>query len=62
MSEEKSPEEIQREREKAAREANAARNNERLERLNAIANQADELKTKDGLEDIPDEARLKGGK
>jgi len=56
MSEEKSPEEIQREREKAAREANAARNNERLERLNAIANQADELKTKDGLEDIPDEA------
>ncbi len=56
MSEEKSPEEIQREREKAAREANQARNNERLERLNAIANQADELKTKDGLEDIPDEA------
>jgi hypothetical protein len=54
--EEKSPDELRQEREKAAREANAARNNERLERLNQIANQSDELKVKDGLEDIPDEA------
>jgi len=57
MAEEELSEDQERqEREKAAREANAARNNERLERLEQIANQADELKSKDGLEDIPDSA------
>ena len=57
MSEEdKTPDELRAEREKQAREANQARINERLERLNAIANQSDDLKTKDGMEDIPDEA------
>jgi len=54
--EELSPEELRKQREKEAKEANQRRNNERLERLNNIANQADDLKQKDGLEDIPDEA------
>lgn len=54
--EELSEDQKRQEREKAAREANAARNNERLARLEQIANQSDELKTKDGMEDIPDEA------
>jgi hypothetical protein len=60
MSDEKSPDELRQERERAAREANQKRNNERLERLEQIANQSDELKTKDGLEDIPDEAWEEG--
>ena len=45
---------IQRERE--AREANQRRNNERLDRLAAIANQSDERKMQDGMEDLEDEA------
>ena len=52
----KTPEELRQERERAAREANKARNDDRLERLNAIANQSDQLKEQDGLEDVDDEA------
>jgi hypothetical protein len=47
---------------KAAREGNAKLNNDRLERLNQIANQSDELKNEDGMEDIPDVAWKEPGK
>jgi len=47
MSDEKTPEQIEQERKQMAREAQDRRNNERLERLNQIANQSDENKTRD---------------
>jgi len=56
MAEEKTEDQIRAEREAEAREANLRRNNERLDRLNAIANQADERKTEDGMEDLSEEA------
>ena len=56
MAEEKTEDQIRAEREADAREANQRRNNDRLDRLNAIANQADERKTEDGMEDLSDEA------
>ena len=56
MADEKDPDELRRDREKQAREANATRNNDRLERLNSIANQADEIKVREGTEDIPEDA------
>ena len=55
MSDEKTPEQIEQERKQLAREAQERRNNERLERLNQIANQSDENKTRDEeLSDIED--------
>lgn len=62
MPEEKTEDEKKAEREKAAREGNDKRNSDRLERLNQIANQGDDLKAKDGLEDIPDAAWEEPGK
>lgn len=56
MAEELTEDQIRQQRERDAREANQKRNNERLERMNQIANQSDDLKEKDGLEDIADEA------
>ena len=56
MSEHLTDEEARAKREAEARAANKARNDERLERLNAIANQADEKKSADGMEDLEDEA------
>ena len=54
MSEKEDQERAQ--REQAARDANAKRIADRLERLNSIANQADERKAADGMEDLDDEA------
>lgn len=56
MSEELTEDQIRQRNERLAREANASRNAERLERMNQIANQSDDLKQKDGLEDLDDEA------
>ena len=53
--------ELRRQREIEARAANKARNDERLERLNNIANQADERKSQDGMEDLEDEAWTEQG-
>lgn len=53
---EKTEEQIRREREEMARQANKQRIEDRLSRLDAIANQADQFKTEDGLEDLDDEA------
>lgn len=60
--EEQTEEEKQAQGLKAAREGNDQRNNDRLARLEQIANQADEHKTEDGMEDIPDAAWREGGK
>ena len=56
MAEHMTDEEARAKREAEAKAANKARNDERLERLNAIANQADEKKSQDGMEDLEDEA------
>ena len=56
MSEDMTDDQRRAQREAEAKAANKARNDERLERLNAIANQADEMKSADGMEDLEDEA------
>ena len=61
MSEHMTDEEARAKREAEARAANKQRNDERLERLNAIANQADEKKSADGMEDLDDEAWTEQG-
>lgn len=62
MSEEQSEDDIKAQGEKAAREGNQKRNNDRLERLAAIADQSDSQKLEDGMDDIPDEAWREAGK
>ena len=54
--EEMTQDELRSDNERLAREANETRNNDRLNRLNAIANQTDEAKVQDGMEDLDDEA------
>ena len=61
MSEHMTDEEARAKREAEARAANKARNEERLERLNNIANYADEKKSADGMEDLEDEAWTEQG-
>jgi len=61
MAEQMTDEEARAKREAEARAANKQRNDERLERLNAIANQADEKKSADGMEDLEDEAWTEQG-
>jgi hypothetical protein len=56
MPPEKTEEQELQERKDAAVRANKERNDARLERLNQIANQSDESKTKDGLTDLADDA------
>ena len=48
--------ELRHDNERLAREANDRRINDRLDRLNAIANQSDEAKVEDGMEDLDDDA------
>jgi hypothetical protein len=60
--EEMTQDELRSDNERLAREANKTRNNDRLNRLNAIANQGDEAKVEDGLEDLDDEAWNDQGK
>ena len=56
MAEDTNEDQIRQQKERDAREANDRRIAERLDRLNAIANQADERKAQDGMEDLDDEA------
>lgn len=61
MSEHMTEDEARAKREAEARAANKARNDERLERLNNIANYADQKKSADGMEDLEDEAWVEQG-